>query len=90
MTSPYDWQEVIGTVGLFVLLIAVVLSLIWRNAYLKRERMRHERDDRYLQLAEKVAEQNANLHDQLQAANERLARLETSSASIEQTLKVVE
>ncbi|MQM27754.1 hypothetical protein [Glycomyces albidus] len=90
MDSAYDWQEIIGSIGMFVLLITVVLSLIWRNAFLKRTRMQHEQDDRYLKLAERADEQQARLHDRLQALDERLARLESSSASIEQTLKVVE
>jgi hypothetical protein len=90
MVSPYDWQEVIGTIGMFVLLITVVLSLIWRSALLKRTRLQHAHEDRFLELAERSNELQARTAEQLQTLNARLARLETSNASIEETLKVVE
>jgi hypothetical protein len=90
MTSPYDWQEVIGTIALFFLFISVVLSLIWRGAFLKRLKLQHAHDDRYLQIAERSEEQQAKIAEQLEALNARVARLEASTDSIEQTLKVVE
>lgn len=90
MDSPYDWQEIIGTVGLFTLLITVVLSLIWRKTFIKRAEMQIRQDDRYKKLAERADEHQAELAQQLAALNERIARIETSSAGIEQTLKVVE
>ncbi|MEU5153700.1 hypothetical protein [Glycomyces sp. NPDC021274] len=90
MDSPYDWQEIIGTVGLFTLLITVVLSLIWRKTFIKRAEMQIRQDDRYKKLAERADEHQAELAQQLAVLNERIARIETSSAGIEQTLKVVE
>jgi len=90
MTSPYDFQEVIGTIGMFVLLITVVLSLIWRGAFLRRTKLQHAHDDRYLKLAERSEEQQAKVIDALTQLNARVAGLETSSAAIEETLKVVD
>lgn len=90
MDSPYDWQEIIGTTALFTLLITVVLSLIWRKAFLKRAEMQIRRDDEYKQLAQRADERQTEIAQQLAALNERLARIETSNASIEETLKVVE
>jgi septal ring factor EnvC (AmiA/AmiB activator) len=90
MDSPYDWQEIIGTTALFTLLITVVLSLIWRKAFLKRAEMQIRRDDEYKQLAQRADERQTGIAQQLAALNERLARIETSNASIEETLKVVE
>ena len=88
--NEHEWQEVIGTIGMFVLLITVVISLIWRSAFIKRAKLQGAQDDRYLKLAERSDENQARTAEQLAALNERLARLETSSASIEETLKVVE
>lgn len=90
MVSPYDWQEIIGTIGLFTLLITVVLSLMWRKAFLKRAEMQIRQDDRYRKLAERADEHQAKIAEQLEALNERLARVEAGNASIEETLKVVE
>jgi septal ring factor EnvC (AmiA/AmiB activator) len=90
MDSPYDWQEIIGTTALFTLLITVVLSLIWRKAFLKRAEMQIRQDDEYKQLAQRADERQTEIARQLAALNERLARIETSNASIEETLKVVE
>ncbi|GAA2151610.1 hypothetical protein [Glycomyces lechevalierae] len=90
MDSPYDWQEIIGTTALFTLLITVVLSLIWRKAFLKRAEMQIRQDDEYKKLAQRADERQTEIAQQLAALNERLARIETSNASIEETLKVVE
>jgi septal ring factor EnvC (AmiA/AmiB activator) len=90
MDSPYDWQEIIGTTALFTLLITVVLSLIWRKAFIKRAEMQIRQDDKYKQLAQRADERQTEIAQQLAALNERLARIETSNASIEETLKVVE
>ena len=76
-------METIGTVALLTLLITIVLSLIWRSAFLKRAKLQHAHDDRYLKLAERSEEQQAKVGEQLQALNARVA-------SIEETLKVVE
>lgn len=83
-------METIGAIGVFTLIITVILSLIWRSAFLKRTKLQHAHDDRYLALVERSEEQQGNVLEQLQSLNARLARLETSSASIEETLKVVE
>jgi hypothetical protein len=88
--NEHEWPEVIGTVGLFALLIGVVLSLIWRSAFIKRVKLQYKHDDRYRELAVKAEESQARLAEQLAAVNERLARIEAGNASIEQTLKVVE
>jgi septal ring factor EnvC (AmiA/AmiB activator) len=90
MDSPYDWQEIIGTTAVFTLLITVVLSLIWRKAFIKRAEMQIRQDDKYKQLAQRADERQTEIAQQLAALNERLARIETSNASIEETLKVVE
>ncbi|MCC3763066.1 hypothetical protein K3N28_08280 [Glycomyces sp. TRM65418] len=90
MESAWEFQEVIGTVGFFVLLIGVVFSLIWRSAFIKRVKLQHRHDDRYNELAAKAEEGQAALAEQLKAIDERLARIEASNVSIENTLKVVE
>jgi len=90
MESPYDWQEIIGTTGLFVLLISVVLTLMWRKTFRQRYELQMEQSEKYRQLAERADERQTEIAQQLAALNERLARLETSNAAIEETLKVVE
>jgi septal ring factor EnvC (AmiA/AmiB activator) len=90
MESPYDWQEIIGTTGLFVLLISVVLTLMWRKTFRQRYELQMKQSEQYRQLAERADERQTELAQQLAALNERLARLETSNAAIEETLKVVE
>ncbi|MCD0442945.1 hypothetical protein LO763_04805 [Glycomyces sp. A-F 0318] len=83
-------MEIVGGIGMFALIITVVLSLIWRSAFLKRTRLQHGQDDRYLKLVERSEEQQAKVLEQLQALNARVTRIETGTASIEETLKVVE
>jgi UDP-N-acetylglucosamine transferase subunit ALG13 len=90
MESPYDWQEIIGTIGLFTLLISVVLTLMWRKTFLKKAELQIRQDDRYRKLAERADAHQAELAQQLTALNERLARIEAGNAAIEETLKVVE
>ncbi|MBO3732063.1 hypothetical protein [Glycomyces niveus] len=88
--TEHEWPEVIGAIGVFALLIGVVLSLIWRSAFIKRVKLQYRHDERYKELAAKAEESQVRVAEQLAVLNERLARLETSSASIEETLKVVE
>jgi hypothetical protein len=88
--NEHEWPEVIGTIGLFALLIGVVLSLIWRSAFIKRVKLQYKHEDQYRALAVKAEESQAKVAEQLAAVNERLARIEAGNASIEQTLKVVE
>jgi hypothetical protein len=88
--SPWDVQEVIGTIAFFVLLIGLVFSLIWRGAFIRRAHLQYKSDDRYKELAAKTEETQAELVEQLKAIGDRLARIEASNASIEDTLKVVE
>jgi hypothetical protein len=88
--NEHEWPEVIGTIGFFALLIGVVLSLIWRSAFIKRVKLQYRHDDQYRALAEKAEESQTRLAEQLALVNDRLARIEAGNASIEQTLKVVE
>ena len=88
--NEHEWPEVIGTVGFFALLLGVVLSLIWRSAFIKRVKLQYRHDDQYQRLAAKAEESQARLADELAQVNERLTRIEAGNASIEQTLKVVE
>jgi hypothetical protein len=90
LENAWEFQEVIGTIGFFVLLIGVVFSLIWRSAFLKRAKLQHQHDDRYQELAAKAEATQAQLAEQLKAIDERLARIEAANASIERTLTVVE
>lgn len=88
--NEHEWPEVIGTIGFFALLIGVVLSLIWRSAFIKRVKLQYKHDDQYRALAAKAEESQTRLAEQLALVNDRLARIEAGNASIEQTLKVVE
>ena len=47
---------VIGAIGMFALLIGVVLSLIWRSAFIKRVQLQYRHDDKYKKLAAKAEE----------------------------------
>jgi hypothetical protein len=88
--NEHEWPEVIGTIGFFALLIGVVLSLIWRSAFIKRVKLQYRHDDQYRALAAKAEESQTRLTEQLALVNDRLARIEAGNASIEQTLKVVD
>ena len=88
--SGHEWPEVIGAIGIFTLMNGVVLSLIWRSAFIKRVKLQYQHDDRYKELAAKAEATQARLAEQLEALNERLARVEAGNASIEETLKVVD
>ncbi|GAA2146776.1 hypothetical protein [Glycomyces algeriensis] len=88
--NEHEWPEVIGAIGMFALLIGVVLSLIWRSAFIKRVKLQYRHDDQYKELAAKAQEGQVKIAEQLAVVNERLARIEAGNASIEETLKVVE
>jgi hypothetical protein len=90
MENTWEFQEVIGTVGFFILIISIVLSLIWRKTLLKRAQIVHGQGRQYQELAAKTEEGQARIAEQLKALDDRLARIEAANASIEQTLKVVE
>jgi hypothetical protein len=83
-------MDIVGAVGFFVLITAIVVSLIWRKAFLKQAELKYRNGDEYRELAAKAEEGQARLAEQLAAVNERLARIEAGNASIEQTLKVVD
>ncbi|HEX2144098.1 MAG TPA: hypothetical protein VHG10_06290 [Glycomyces sp.] len=88
--SGHEWPEVIGAIGLFTLMNGVVLSLIWRSAFIKRVKLQYRHDDQYKELAAKAEQTQAKLAEELTAVNQRLTRIEAGNASIEETLKVVE
>ncbi|MGZ3145672.1 hypothetical protein ACVDFE_27505 [Lentzea chajnantorensis] len=54
--SPYDWQEIIGVVGVFVLITAVTTVLIWQLAATWRAKAALARENEYRALAERAVQ----------------------------------
>ncbi|MEU7474515.1 hypothetical protein AB0A63_00940 [Lentzea sp. NPDC042327] len=81
--SPYDWQEIIGVVGVFVLITAVTTVLIWQLAATWRAKAALARENEYRALAERAV--------QAQESSERkLDELQERMRSVERILKEVE
>ncbi|MFD9698255.1 hypothetical protein [Lentzea sp. NPDC059081] len=81
--SPYDWQEIIGVVGVFVLITTVTTVLVWQLAATWRAKAALSRESEYRALAERAVQAQENSERKLDEMGERLR-------SVERILKEVE
>ena len=81
--SDTDWQEVIGTIGIFILVTSVIVVSIWQVAATARARAVLAREKEYRQLADRAVV--------VQEATERqLGEMQARLTSVERLLKDVE
>lgn len=85
-----DWTEIVGVVGLFVLVIAVILTVIIQVSRTLRARMAAGREGEYKALAEAAVRTQEGTERQLAELGGRLAAMESRMTSLERVLKDVE
>ncbi len=88
--SDQDWQEVVGVIGLFVLLTAVITVAIWQLAASWRARAVLAREQEYRALAEAAIRSQENTERQLADLSGRLSEMRSRMDSLERILKEVE
>nr|WSZ99200.1 hypothetical protein OH820_29175 [Streptomyces sp. NBC_00857] len=84
------WQEVIGAVGIFGMVIVIVTIVVWNMAATWRARAILARDYEYRTLAEKAVRNEDAIQQRLTDIDEHLADLRTRMHSVERVLKEIE
>jgi hypothetical protein len=85
-----DWSEVVGTFGVFALVIAVAVVAIWQGAATWRARAALAREQEYRTLADRSALVLESTERQLAEIGGRLAEMQSRLQSVERVLKDVE
>jgi hypothetical protein len=88
--SAQDWTQVVGTIGVFALVISVVIVGIWQLAATLRARATLAREREYRTLADRSALVQESTERQLAEIGGRLAEMQTRLQSVERVLKDVE
>jgi hypothetical protein len=88
--SAQDWSQVVGTIGVFALVISVVIVGIWQLAATLRARATLAREREYRTLADRSALVQESTERQLAEIGGRLAEMQTRLQSVERVLKDVE
>lgn len=88
--SPYGWQEIIGVVGVFVLIITVTTVGIWQLAATWRAKAALARESEYKLLAERSVAAQESSERRLSELGERVAEMQVRIQSVERILKEVE
>ena len=85
-----DWQEVIGTIGLFALVLTVVTLLIWQIGATWRAKAVLARQDEYRALASKAVLVQENTERHLAEQGRTLAEMHSRLQVLERILKDAE
>ncbi|MBO8195578.1 hypothetical protein ITI46_28590 [Streptomyces oryzae] len=88
--NEHEWQEVIGTIGMFTLLIAVVVTFVWRTAAGRRATAQLAHESAYKKLAEDAADRQQRIEQQLAEIGGKVTDLTKRTDTIERVLKDVE
>jgi phage shock protein A len=88
--NEHEWQEVIGTIGIFVLLIAVVVIVLWQTASGRRAKAQLAHESEYRKLADAAAAREQRIEQQLAEIGGQVADLRDRTDTIERVLKDVE
>ncbi|MER6503410.1 hypothetical protein ABT218_29680 [Streptomyces sp. NPDC001455] len=86
----HGWQEVVGAVGIFGMVIVVVTIVVWHMAATWRARAILARDYEYRTLAEKAIRNQDVIEKQLAGIDSSLEDIRTRMRSVERILKEVE
>ncbi|MEH0398444.1 hypothetical protein AB0K64_13515 [Streptomyces sp. NPDC053741] len=88
--NEHEWQEVIGTIGIFVLLTAVIITVIWQFAISWRAKAQLARESEYRKVAESAVEGQQRIEQRLAEIGGQVTDLQSRTGSIERVLKDVE
>ncbi|MET9518236.1 hypothetical protein [Streptomyces sp. NPDC002994] len=81
--SETDWQEVIGVMGAFVLVTAVVTMIIWQFGSTWRAKALLAREQEYRKLAEQAVVAQQETERQLAGLRERMESMERILKEVE-------
>lgn len=81
--APWGWQEIIGTIGVFVLLTVVITVVIWQVATSWRAKAALAQQASYRTLAQAAVTTQQNIDKQLSDVASRLASVERMLKEIE-------
>lgn len=85
-----DWTEVVGALGLFLLITTVVAVTIWQLGAAWRAKVLLSREDAYRTLAESAVKSQENSERALAEMSEQLTALSSRLANVERILSEVE
>lgn len=85
-----DWQEVIGTIGLFALVLTVVGGVIWQVGARFRAKVGLPRENEYRELARNAVEVQENTARQLTEHGRTLTEMNARLQVVEAILKDAE
>jgi hypothetical protein len=85
-----DWQEVIGTIGLFALVLTVVGAVVWQLGVRLRAKVGSPREDEYRELARSAVQVQENTERQLAEQGRTLAEMNARLQVVEAILKDAE
>lgn len=88
--NEHEWQEVIGAVGLFALLLIVVSLTLWHFTVGRRSREARDERNEYRRLATDAVEGQRRTERQLADLGRQLTDLQSRTGSLERILKDVE
>ncbi|MFD3525237.1 hypothetical protein [Streptomyces sp. NPDC058653] len=88
--NEHEWQEVIGAVGLFALLLIVVTLTLWHFTVGRRARDARAERSEYRLLAADAVEGQRRTERQLADLGRQLTDLQSRTGSLERILKDVE
>ncbi|MET7461571.1 hypothetical protein [Nonomuraea sp. NPDC005501] len=88
--NEHEWQEVIGTIGVFVLLTAVIITVVCQVAVTWRAKARLARESEYRKLAEAAVSGQQAVEQRLAEIGRQVSELSGRTDSIERILKDVE
>lgn len=88
--SGQDWTEVIGTIGLFTLIITVISVTLVQLGATWRAKATVAREAEYRKLAEAAVQAQETTERRLAGLDEQVGQVQTRLASIERVLKQVE
>ncbi|MET9552972.1 hypothetical protein [Streptomyces sp. NPDC006645] len=90
MDDEQAWQEVIGAIGLFALLLIVVSMTLWHFTGGRRAREARAEGNEYRRLAAQAVEGQQRTERQLADLGRQLTDLQSRTGSLERILKDVE
>ncbi|MEU6263061.1 hypothetical protein [Saccharopolyspora shandongensis] len=88
--SFYGWQEIIGVIGVFVLIIAVITMSIWQLGATLRAKVVLRREQEYRALVEKTVQVQEDSQRKLAELSGQLTEVHQRMRKIEQILQQVE
>jgi Tfp pilus assembly protein PilO len=88
--NEHEWQEAIGTIGVFVLLITVVLTVLWQMGSSRRAKALLARESEYRELAQAAVTGQQGIERQLAEIRGQVSDLRSRTDSVERILKDVE